>query len=392
MAVVEHKQMNKKKIGIIIGCVVAALALIAGIVLIGTYNRVYHGYRVVAQAELYRNLVGYEPGNGVLLQYSNDGAKAILPDGTADWELSYHLDNPAVAYSGEVASVADIGGKTVYIVAENGIPYNYEVLYPIVKHDVANQGVTAVLLDNGTEDFIRLYDIEGNLRVDINTKTKHDGIPVDIALSSDGKRLVTLYLTFDGSAITSKVTFYNAGEVGKNHVGNIVGQKTFEENLLVYDVDFLDEDYVYILHENGFVVYYMQETPKLVCDQVISGEVLDMAVTSKGIYCMEENEAGQKQFCYYEIQKSIFSNDISAKRKVWSFVPEYEELVATEEEVVFFSPQSVSVYRTNGSLIYEGTLMHSYEAMFPLGEKQYFLVDTQKIESIKLTKEKQEGE
>ena len=34
-----------------------------------------------------------------------------------------------------------------------------EVIYPIIKHEVAKQGVTAVLLDNGTEDFIQLYDV-----------------------------------------------------------------------------------------------------------------------------------------------------------------------------------------------------------------------------------------
>ena len=168
-----------------------------------------------SESELYTNLVGYKAGGEKLFVYSNDGAKALDSSGDALWEVSYQLENPDVAYCENMASVADIGGKSVYVVAENGIPYNYEVIYPIIKHEVAKQGVTAVLLDNGTEDFIQLYDINGTLRVDINTKTKIDGIPIDIALSPDGKKLVTLYVTFQGNAMICKATFYNADEVEK---------------------------------------------------------------------------------------------------------------------------------------------------------------------------------
>ena len=215
----EINQRNRKKRRRLYAVVAAVLlVLFAVFLVIMLQTRQFANYKVVSQTDLYSNVLGYRAGNGLFYLYSNDGAKALSEDGEVKWEMSYHLDNPSIEYCQDVAAVADIGGTSVYVVAENGIPYNYQVVYPIVKHAVAKQGVTAVLLDNGTEDYIQLYDISGKLRVDINTKTKSDGIPVDIALSEDGKKLVTLYVTFQGDAMICKVTFYNAGEVGKNYI------------------------------------------------------------------------------------------------------------------------------------------------------------------------------
>ncbi len=382
-----NRRNRKKRMRIVLISAVLVFAAVIGIMIYRIRTKEYAGYRVVAESFLYENLTGYLAAGDVFYAYGNDGAKAVTADGNLKWEMSYHLDNPALAYCREVAAVADIGGNSVYVVAENGIPYQYQTLYPIVKHAVARQGVTAVLLDNGTEDFIQLYDINGTLRVDINTKTKTDGIPVDIALSEDGKKLVTLYITFQGSEISSKVTFYNAGEVGKNYIGNVVGQKTFEGNCLVYDIGFLKEDYIYVLSEDGFSIYYMKEVPELVKEEKITNRILDLALTEDGIYVIEETPSGQKQMCYYPAEDGIASEILG--HQVWGNVPEYETFMATTEEVIFFSPQSMQVYRKNQSLKYHGNFKDSLEAVYPIGGNRYFLVGDGKVQTIKLTSRKQ---
>ena len=164
---------NRKKLWRVLRIVLVLSVILFGIGWI-QYTRVRElkGYNLKSENPLYTNTVGYQAGNGRFFVYSNDGARALDGDGAVLWEASYQLDNPQLAYCEDVAAVADIGGNAVYVIAENGIPHNYQVNYPIIKHEVAKQGVTAVLLDNETEDFIQLYDINGTLRVDINTKTK----------------------------------------------------------------------------------------------------------------------------------------------------------------------------------------------------------------------------
>ena len=357
--------------------------LVLGIVLGGIggmqYLRVreFKYYETKSESELYSNLVGYKAGEDKLFVYSNDGARALDSSGSALWEVSYQLDNPDVAYCEKVASVADIGGKSVYVVAENGIPYNYEVIYPIIKHEVAKQGVTAVLLDNGTEDFIQLYDINGNLRVDINTKTKTDGIPIDIALSPDGKKLVTLYVTFQGNAMICKATFYNADEVGKNYINNIVGQRSFGENLLAYDVQFINEDTLCVLLENGFALYRMTETPELICEQNIPETIEEIICVENGLFVVKETTDKQKVLSFY--------NKKGKEKQVLKDVPEYESIAASEDEIVFFSPQRVTAYRTNGTVKFSAVFAQTLEAVYPAGGNRYFLVNTGKVQTIKLT-------
>ena len=371
-------KLNKKNIIRALRIALILAVLLGGIGWIQHVRvRSFKGYEKKSVTELYTNLAGYTAGQKKLFVYGNDGAKAIKADGEMAWEISYQLDNPELCFCEEVAAVADIGGTAVYVVAENGIPYNYQVLYPIVRHEVARQGVTAVLLDNGMEDFIQLYDINGSLRVDINTKTKVDGVPIDIALSQDGKKLVTLYVTFQGDAMICKATFYNADEVGKNHINNIVGQKIFDENILAYDVQFLNEDTLCVLLENGFALYRMTEIPELICEKVIEQTVTELICVDNGLYVVKETEDKQKTMSFY--------NTKGEEKQVWKQIPEYEAISATSEEVVFFSPQKVTIYRENGSQKFSTAFEQSLEAVIPAGGNRYFLVDTGTVETIQLT-------
>lgn len=375
----KQKGINKKKILQILRILMVVILLIGGIILWHFYRtHIFESYKVISEVPLYSNLVGYKAGNQALLVYSNDGAKAISSSGEVAWEISYQLDNPEIAWCENMAAVADIGGTQVYVIAENGIPYNYEVIYPIIRHEVAKQGVTAVLLDNGTEDFIQLYDINGTLRVDINTQTKTDGIPVDIALSEDGKKLVTLYVTFQGDSMICKVTFYNAGEVGKNYINNIVEQKIYAENRLAYDIGFLNEDTLYVLLEDGFALYRMTEVPELICEVVPENvTIVDLVCVENGIYTITEDITKQRALTFY--------NDNGDITRSWNTIPEYETLVGTEQELIFFSPQKLTIYRSNGLLKFEKAFTQSINAVFSAGNNRYFLLDVEKIQTIKLS-------
>jgi len=375
---------SSKKIIRAVQVAVVLIVFIGGICWV-RYARVheYKGYAVVEERSLYSNTIDYTVGNNRLLVYSNDGAKAIDGAGAMAWEISYQLDKPQIAYCGDVAAVADIGGTSVYVVAENGIPYRYDAVYPIVKHEVAKQGVTALLLDNDTEDYIQLYDINGTLRVDINTKTKIDGIPIDIALSPDGKKLVTLYVTFQGDSMICKATFYNADEVGKNYINNIVGQKIFAEDVLAYDVRFLNEEVLCVLLENGFTLYRMTERPELICENVLEEKIEEIVCVEGGFYIIKEDAAKKRTMTFY--------NEKGEEKQTFEELPEYETISATAEEIVFFSPQRVTVYRNNGSLKFSTAFAQNLENVFPAGGNRYFLVDVGKVQMIKLSKDVNDG-
>ena len=75
--------------------------------------REFKNYDTKSETPLYTNLVGYKAGEEKLFVYSNDGARALDSSGNPVWEITYQLDNPDIAFCEDVASVADIGGKSV---------------------------------------------------------------------------------------------------------------------------------------------------------------------------------------------------------------------------------------------------------------------------------------
>ena len=138
-------KVNKKKIWNVFRILLILVIVLGGIGWT-RYMRVkeFKYYDVKSESDLYNNLVGYKSGEGKMFLYSNDGARALDSSGNALWEVSYQLNNPEVAYCEDLAAVADIGGKSVYVVAENGIPYNYEVIYPIIRHEVKSDNLQPI--------------------------------------------------------------------------------------------------------------------------------------------------------------------------------------------------------------------------------------------------------
>ena len=343
------------------------------------FVRTYHGYLAVSELSLNGGLLtSLNEDNQLILCY-HDGASALDGTGKLLWEAAFQMDNPRAAACGGMTAIADIGGTQVCVVGENGIPHSYRVVYPIVGHDVAGQGVTAVLLDAGADDYIRLYDMTGELRVDINTKTKKDGFPVALTLSDDGTKLVTLYLSFDGDELVSKVTFYNAGEVGKNYAGNVVGQKIYEGEL-IGGIDFLDNDTVCIRKENGADIYRMTQIPSFAAEIRADGALLDLAASSGGVALLQKEEkTGEKTLVYYTIQ--------GKKQAEYHNIPEYESLFVGDKEVALFSPQQLTIYRSNASVKFSGELKQPYQSFAFGGGNRYFLMEPGRIQTIKLEKE-----
>lgn len=376
----EQREKRRNRLRKALSLFLVFLAMAGGAVFWwNTSARTYHGYSVTSELSLNGSLLtSLNEENRLILCY-HDGASALDGTGKLLWEAAFQMDNPVAAACGRMTAIADIGGTQVCVVGENGIPHSYQVVYPIVRHAVAGQGVTAVLLDAGADDYIRLYDMMGELRVDINTKTKKDGFPVDIALSDDGTKLVTLYLSFDGDEMVSKVTFYNAGEVGKSYAGNVVGQKLYEGEL-IGGIDFLDNDTVCIRKESGADIYRMTQIPSFGTEIRADGVLLDLAVSSGGIALLQEKEkTGEKTLVYYTIQ--------GKKQAEYSDIPEYESLFVGDGEVALFSPQQLTVYRGNASVKFSGELKQTYQRFAFGGGSRYFLIEPGRVQTIKLEKE-----
>lgn len=376
------KESTRSLIKIIIAVVViGTLAAFAWHYIKERLYGTYSSYEVISEMKLSSDVKCHNDAN-ILAMSSINGARAINGTGSLIWEAAFSLDNPEVVSCGEVSAIADINGTSVYVIPESGIYTSYTTNYPISRIAVAKQGVTAVLMDSGNTDIVQVYDISGSLRVELATSTKQDGFPVDIALSDDGTKLVTLCISFDKDELVSKVTFYNMASVGKNFIDNIVGQKKYTGRL-VYDVEFLGNDTVGITLEDGFVLYGMEEIPEALCDIKPEGTIVDLSMFDEGVCTVTEKDS--------ERILTFYGTD-GKKQGTIKKVPEYDVLQAANGEAALISPGKVHIYRKNGTLKYSGTFDGTLDTVYFGGDNRYFLVDSGRIRTIKLAKSKRNTE
>ena len=313
-------------------------------------------------------------GNGTVILTTSNGLKSYSDDGQTEAEAAYEMDDPIVDARGDYIAVADCGGTQVQVIPGNGVVYRYSVTYPIVKICVATQGVTAVMLDAGTRDLIEVRDKEGELRVQIGTDTARDGIPVDMALSPDGKKLVSMYISFDGDDIVSKVTFYNMSDVGKNYVDNIVGQYKFAGEL-VWKVEFLGNDTVAVMLDSGIRIYSMSEIPGALASITPDGTIIDAEMSDSGIALVTE-DAGGKSLSIYSITGTL--------QKKITGIRDYSHMYYNGSEVALLGSRNLTIYRKNGTCRLDMELTQSIDSIFFGENGRYFFVSSEKIKAVKV--------
>ena len=80
------------------------------------------------------------------------------------------------------------------------------------------------------------------------------GYPVALEMSDDGNMLAVSYLYTEGTAIKSKVIYYNFGETGQERTDNIVMSEEYD-NTVMAEIFFMGDDRSIVVGDDRFVIY-----------------------------------------------------------------------------------------------------------------------------------------
>lgn len=355
--------------------IVAGVLLVSGVIAWLTLrNKSYSGYEVVQELEN-GETAEYIEADGVLIRCGKEGAQGVAKDGTLLWNVTYGtMKNPKYVFCGSVMAVADIGEKQYLLSDGTGTVKTYSTPYPIQAISVAENGMTAVLMNGEEEDYIYLYGKDGTLHSEIETVVSIDGFPIAVALSRDGKKLITSYMKVERDEPTSSVTFYNFGEVGQNYIRNLVGQVQYTK-CMVPRIEFWDNDTVLVMGENVMELFSMEERPSSVFKKELSSEVQSIAFGD--YFCtVTKNAEGQTVLEAYNK-----SGEVCMKKIV--SLP-YVGLHTAGDEVVLYSYSGCEVYDIKKGLVYQGTFENGIRRMFVIGGNRYYLVENRLVRVIKL--------
>lgn len=254
----EHRMKRIKIIAVIVGVCVAA-----GIFYyVYMQHKVYTDYKVTERIERTdTEATHFREFNGNLLKYSNDGASYTNNKNEVIWNQTFEMQDPIVAVCGVYVAFADQAGKEIYVLNEEGLQGKIKVNMPILKLEVASQGTVAVLVEEEGISYLKLFNKKGEQLAEGAIHIENGGAPLDIALSSDGKKLGVAILDINDGKVKTTIHFYNFGAVGQNKIDNIVATYKYEDSVIP-DIVYVGTDRMIAFADHAVYTFSGGDTPK----------------------------------------------------------------------------------------------------------------------------------
>ena len=361
------------------------VALLFAVVFIGLiytiyrYNRSYHSYKVIKTTDLAGdNSGGYLSYGSSVIRYNKDGAAAYDKSGNVIWKGSYDMSDPIADTCGQYVVIADRGGKSVHIYNNKREVGSYSTDYEISRVSVADQGVVAVLMEEGDKNYITLYDVDGTDLVKFDRDVNVIGYPMDMSLSEDGQKLVLSCLSVAKGDLECNVGFYNFSDVGKNYTNRYVGGYSFKKGILSPRVKFLNNDTVCVYKENGFVIYSMKQMP-IDLKEVNFKEKIKSIIYNKSYtgVVLESADGSSKHLMLYNLKgKQVLD-------KTFNF--EYTKILMTDKEIIMYNDLNCMIMKTSGKIKFQHKLDNAISVFYPINNlDRYYLIQEGKLSEIQL--------
>ncbi len=361
----------------------AALLLIfltaGAIYLFRLSQRSYSSYEVSGSIpNTEENLSGYLPYNGSAVRYGLDGAVAFDEKGKLLWNGSYEMQDPIADVCEKYVVIADRGNKEVRVYNENGEAASFRMEHAIIKASVAQQGVTAILMGDKNNHYIKLLDLKGEELVDQGYPISKYGYPMDIDLSNDGKKLAMILMKVNQGKIVNEVGFWNFGEVGKNLKDRFAGGFSYEEDQnIMPSVTFLDNNTACAFKDNGFILYSVPEYPEAVMEEKVEGYIRSVLHSSKYVGLVVEGENGSSQLLLYDHKgKKLLDKKLELK---------YNNIFLSGDEIILYDHVSCQILKTDGKEKFHYTFPTNISAFYPLNHlDRYLFISADEVSEIRL--------
>lgn len=267
-----HRVRRMRRIAIIVGVCVAAF--------IGYYvymqHKTYDEYTVTEEISRSDSsaakYLAYDSG---YLKYSNDGASYVSMDNTLLWNQSYEMADPMVSICDSYVAVADRDGETIYVMNEDGLQCEITVNMPISRVEVASQGTVAVLMEESGTGYLSLFDTNGDQIAEGAIHVENSGIPMDIALSTNGKNLAVSIVDVSSGSAGTTIQFYNFGTTGQNQIDNLVGSFTYADTVMP-DLVYVDDSTLLAFADQGVYTFSGASSPQESAALAVDDEIMSI--------------------------------------------------------------------------------------------------------------------
>ncbi|MCQ2530721.1 MAG: DUF5711 family protein [Lachnospiraceae bacterium] len=361
--------------------IAAAVIVLAAVGLFLFFRfRTFSSYKVLTRLELSNTdeqtkLFEY---NGGFVRSSSEGVTYFDSKGI-HWAESFEMTQPLTAVSGAYFAAADMKGKDIFLYDVSGLANRITLSHNITDLEVSDQGIVAAATNDGDSNYIEVVDKEGNELVTAKSVFASSGYLTDIALSSDGSKLVAAYVYVSEGTLESKVVFYDFSS-GNGGEDMVVGGFNQYESTILTSIRFMENGKVCVVGDNAISIYDFNGIPELVYENLDLGqEIQSIFFNKKYLGMVVEDEEGEENYCLKVMDmkgKEVFS-------KGFDFA--YNKVLFAGRNILLYSGSDCEMYSFSGVKKMEMDMEDAVFAMSYCGKgTEFVLASSSDTEFIRL--------
>ena len=323
------------------------IALIAGTILtamagLWIYNRVhlFDSFEVIQSTED-KDTEGtrYAMLGGHVVKYGHDGLFCTDGENSPLWSISYSMQSPVYDICEDVMVIAEQQGRQVYVIDKDGLLGSFSTSLNIKAARAAASGVAALILEDDDVVWINLYNKDGSQIVSVRTTLEDSGYPLDIALSSDGRRMAVSFLSEEEGCLTGKIAFYDfSSSSEERHLVQTVSYA----NTVFPDVFYADGRTPVAVGDNCFIVFDRAKKPSQSVKVDFEKEIVSCFYDDDNIGFLFHSDAADMR---YDMDVYGFSG----KRTMQAACDfEYSGVSMAGGEILLYDTANLHVYRASG--------------------------------------------
>lgn len=341
-----HRRKLLRRAAIIAACCVAGFAALY----IGSQLKTYGEYKVIDSVERTDTpATRFLLFDGNILKYSNDGAFYTNEKSELIWNQTFEMQSPLVSACESYVAFADVDGQEIYILNTKGLQGTIDTNMPIQKIDVANQGTVAVLMSNKGTSYLALYNKEGDCLAEGALHIENSGYPMDIALTSDGKKLAVSILDVNSGSVKTTVSFYNFDSVGQNQIDNIVNTCSYADSVIPQLVCVKDNK-ILAFADHSVIIFDGAQKPEPVNEINISAEIKSVFYddTYFGMILSEEGKETGRRLVVYDFKGSqIINVNVDISYDSIYFLKNHEVCVQSDEQCEIYTLHGIKKFKAD---------------------------------------------
>lgn len=363
---------------------VLTLLILISLAVCGTYllldNQTYARARTAAEYPIdISDTSSYAQFADGIVRYNRDGVVFLNRKNEEQWIQPTQLQNPTICVKDNAFAVADNGGNSILVFTREGLKGEIETTLPIEKIAISDQGIVSAILRNENSPQIISYDATGNILVEQQVTVSTTGYPVALEMSDDGNMLAVSYLYTEGTAIKSRVIYYNFGETGQERTDNIVMSEEYD-NTVMAEIFFMGDDRSIVVGDDRFVIYRGKEVPEKQKEIMLDQEIQSVFHSDRyiGFILLNQEKSGYELRLYSRLGEQVLSREISGK---------YSNVKIDGNEVIMFDGSRCCIITATGIVKFEGDLnVEALEIFQAPGINRYYMMSVDELRVIYLTK------